>query len=264
MPKFARTLERIRDNPEDFYFGELARDVVQDIKDGGGIFTRDDLKNYKVKFRKPMEGKFGEYSWYSTPPPGSGVVLSFILNILKGMSRHVRGGARTWFGKRSWERYCLLALWYSHVVFPQVVSRFIFIQNYGHSPFNVHDQTFWKESSFSVTFSLFYRIQYETLGSAWNQKLNPDISQNCGGFQVCLRLPSITGWPRLCKCYGGRVVLWLIWDSYLALHCLESLTSCPKSSKESKNESARSFFSVGCSTNWVIENPLVDQPCASS
>lgn len=93
MPKFARTLERIRDNPEDFYFGELARDVVQDIKDGGGIF--------KVKFRTPMEGKFGEYSWYSTPPPGSGVVLSFILNILKGMSRHVRGGARTWFGKRS-------------------------------------------------------------------------------------------------------------------------------------------------------------------
>lgn len=100
MPKFARTLERIRDNPEDFYFGELARDVVQDIKDGGGIFTREDLKNYKVKFRKPMEGKFGEYSWYSTPPPGSGVVLSFILNILKGMSRHVRGGARTWFGKK--------------------------------------------------------------------------------------------------------------------------------------------------------------------
>lgn len=84
MPKFARTLERIRDNPEDFYFGELARDIVQDIKDGGGIFTREDLKNYKVKFRKPMEGKFGEYSWYSTPPPGSGVVLSFILNILKG------------------------------------------------------------------------------------------------------------------------------------------------------------------------------------
>lgn len=101
MPKFARTLERIRDNPEDFYFGELARDIVQDIKDDGGIFTREDLKNYKVKFRKPMEGKFGEYSWYSTPPPGSGVVLSFILNILKGMSRHVRGGARTWFGKRS-------------------------------------------------------------------------------------------------------------------------------------------------------------------
>ncbi|KAL9980089.1 hypothetical protein ACROYT_G008632 [Oculina patagonica] len=84
MPKFARTLERIRDDPEDFYNGELAKDIVQDIKDGGGIFTLDDLKNYKVKFRRPMNGSVGNYSWYSTPPPGSGVVLSFILNILKG------------------------------------------------------------------------------------------------------------------------------------------------------------------------------------
>ena len=89
MPKFARTLERIRDNPEDFYYGELAKDVVKDVKDGGGIITLDDLKNYKVKFRNPINGKVGEYSWYSTPPPGSGVVLSFILNILKGTLKQV-------------------------------------------------------------------------------------------------------------------------------------------------------------------------------
>ena len=50
MPKLARTLERIRDDPEGFYNGELAKDIVQDIQDGGGIFTLDDLKNYKVKF----------------------------------------------------------------------------------------------------------------------------------------------------------------------------------------------------------------------
>ena len=84
MPKLAKTLERIRDDPEGFYNGSLAKDIVQDIKDGGGIFTLDDLKNYKVKFRSPMNGTLGNYSWYSTPPPGSGVVLSFILNILKG------------------------------------------------------------------------------------------------------------------------------------------------------------------------------------
>ena len=86
MPKFAKTLERIRNSPDDFYNGELAKDIVRDIKDGGGIFTLDDLKNYRVKFRRPMNGTLGNYSWYSTPPPGSGVVLSFILNILKGIS----------------------------------------------------------------------------------------------------------------------------------------------------------------------------------
>lgn len=84
MPKFAKTLERIRNDPEDFYNGELAKDIVQDIKDGGGIFTLDDLKNYKVKFKRPTNGTVGNYSWYSTPPPGSGVVLGFIINILKG------------------------------------------------------------------------------------------------------------------------------------------------------------------------------------
>jgi len=84
MPKFAKTLERIRDNPEDFYYGELAKDIVQDVKDGGGIFTLDDLKNYRVKFKTPLSGTLGDYTWYSTPPPGSGAVLSLILNILKG------------------------------------------------------------------------------------------------------------------------------------------------------------------------------------
>ena len=84
MPKLAKTLERIRDDPEGFYNGDLAKDIVQDIKVGGGIFTLDGLKNYKVKFRRPMNGTLGNYSWYSTPPPGSGVVLTFILNILKG------------------------------------------------------------------------------------------------------------------------------------------------------------------------------------
>ena len=84
MPKLAKTLERIRNDPDSFYNGELAKDIVKDIKDRGGIFTLDDLKNYKVKFRRPMNGTLGNYSWYSTPPPGSGVVLSFILNILKG------------------------------------------------------------------------------------------------------------------------------------------------------------------------------------
>ena len=72
MPKFSKTLERIRDDPEGFCNGELAKDIVQDIEDGGGISALEDLKNYKVKFRRPMNGTLGNYSWYSTPPPGSG------------------------------------------------------------------------------------------------------------------------------------------------------------------------------------------------
>ena len=44
MPKFAKNLERIWDTLKIFIT----------VKDGGGIFTLDDLKNYIVKFRRPM------------------------------------------------------------------------------------------------------------------------------------------------------------------------------------------------------------------
>ncbi|XP_020894577.1 glutathione hydrolase 1 proenzyme isoform X2 [Exaiptasia diaphana] len=84
MPKLARTLERISENPEDFYTGELAKDIVSEIKEAGGLITLDDMKNYTVKIRKTLVGTLGDYHWYSMPPPGSGSVLGLILNILKG------------------------------------------------------------------------------------------------------------------------------------------------------------------------------------
>ena len=87
MPKFAKTLEKIRDDPGSFYNGSLAQDIVKDIQDGGGIITLEDLKNYRTKVRKPLSAKMGNYTWYTNPPPGSGAVLSLILNILKGKNR---------------------------------------------------------------------------------------------------------------------------------------------------------------------------------
>ena len=91
MPKFAKTLETIRDDPEDFYTGQLAKDIAKEVQDGGGIITAEDLMNYKVKVKKPLSGEMFGYKWYSTPPPGSGAVLNLILNILKGayMLSHV-------------------------------------------------------------------------------------------------------------------------------------------------------------------------------
>lgn len=84
MPKLARTLERIRDDPEGFYNGSLAEDIVKDIQDGKGIITLEDLKNYRTKVRTPLSATMGNYTWYTNPPPGSGAVISLILNILKG------------------------------------------------------------------------------------------------------------------------------------------------------------------------------------
>lgn len=85
MPKLGRTLERIRDDPSSFYTGELAQDIVKDIRDGGGIITLEDLKNYRTIVRTPLTVKMDDYTLYTNPPPGSGAVLSLIMNIVKGM-----------------------------------------------------------------------------------------------------------------------------------------------------------------------------------
>lgn len=46
--KLARTLRTIAEQGGDaFYEGPLAKSLVQDIRDAGGIITEDDLKNYQ-------------------------------------------------------------------------------------------------------------------------------------------------------------------------------------------------------------------------
>lgn len=84
MPLLAATLGRIRDDPDCFYNGKLAKDIVKEINAAGGIIKLKDMKKYRVKVKKTLVGSLGEYKWYSTPPPGSGAVLGLILNILKG------------------------------------------------------------------------------------------------------------------------------------------------------------------------------------
>ncbi|CAH3021300.1 unnamed protein product [Porites evermanni] len=96
MPKYARTLETIRDEPDSFYSGELAKSIVKDIQDGGGIITLEDMKNYTAKVRTPLSDTMGDLKWYTNPPPGSGAVLSMILNILKDSRKDLNSSILTY------------------------------------------------------------------------------------------------------------------------------------------------------------------------
>lgn len=85
QPDLARTLERISENPEDFYHGALARELAAAIQRGGGLITADDLAHYEVKEREPVRGTYRGYEVISAPPPSSGgTVLIESLNILEG------------------------------------------------------------------------------------------------------------------------------------------------------------------------------------
>src|SRR5258708_3917275 len=85
QPDLARTLERIAKNPDDFYHGAIARQLVTAIHRGGGLVTAADLAAYEVKEREPIRGSYRGYDIISAPPPSSGgVALVEILNILEG------------------------------------------------------------------------------------------------------------------------------------------------------------------------------------
>ncbi|GFO36668.1 gamma-glutamyltranspeptidase 1 [Plakobranchus ocellatus] len=85
LPALAKTFQAISDDPASFYNGSLAEDIVADLQEEGGTITLDDLKNYKLKWTTPTKLSLpGGYKLYSIPAPGSGPVLSYILNVLAG------------------------------------------------------------------------------------------------------------------------------------------------------------------------------------
>lgn len=85
LPKLAVTLEAIAADPFTFYNGSLAANISQDIMDGAGIITVDDLEAYTASVKDPlMINLTSGYTVLSVPPPSSGAVVLLILNILNG------------------------------------------------------------------------------------------------------------------------------------------------------------------------------------
>jgi len=86
-PKLAQTLKIIAEQgPDAFYTGELADKIVKEVRDRGGIITKEDLAAYQVDFREALSVDINNnYTAYTTHAPSSGPILTFILNILQGI-----------------------------------------------------------------------------------------------------------------------------------------------------------------------------------
>ena len=59
-PSLPRTLERIAADPEDFYHGSMAHELVDDLSKGGALLTLDDLAQYNVVEREPVIGHLSQ------------------------------------------------------------------------------------------------------------------------------------------------------------------------------------------------------------
>ncbi len=103
QPDLAKTLARIqKEGAREFYVGETARLIAEDMKRNKGLITLEDLKNYQAKERTPLRGTYRGYEIITMPPPSSGgIVMLQVLNMLEQYDIRKMGWA-------SAERYHLL------------------------------------------------------------------------------------------------------------------------------------------------------------
>jgi gamma-glutamyltranspeptidase / glutathione hydrolase len=91
QPELAATLKRIAKNgAAEFYRGETAQMIVDDMKRMGGLITLEDLAQYQPKVRQALHANYGldGHKWdvISSPPPSSGgVAIIEAMNMLQGV-----------------------------------------------------------------------------------------------------------------------------------------------------------------------------------
>ena len=83
-PDLARTLRRIADGgAEIFYSGAIAEEIAADMAANGGLLTYQDLCAYRTTRTEPLWGGYRGHRIASNQPPGGGVMLLEMLNVLE-------------------------------------------------------------------------------------------------------------------------------------------------------------------------------------
>src|SRR6266851_1909412 len=85
---YAQTLRAIAKGGADvFYSGELARAIAEDMKKNEALLSIDDLLAWKPVRNPPLWGDYRGYAVSTNQPPGGGVMLLEMLNILENFDR---------------------------------------------------------------------------------------------------------------------------------------------------------------------------------
>ncbi|MEZ6069667.1 MAG: gamma-glutamyltransferase [Pirellulales bacterium] len=85
QPDLAHTLRRLAVvGPEDFYTGQIARQIVAEMVRGDGLITATDLAEYRANVRPPVHVRFRSFDVYGPPLPSSGgICLAMLLGMLE-------------------------------------------------------------------------------------------------------------------------------------------------------------------------------------
>ena len=83
-PYLARTYKKIAQSyGEDFYKGNLAKEIVSFINNQGGYFSLEDLSEFKPEWIDPVSTNYRGYDVWELPPNGQGIAALQMLNILE-------------------------------------------------------------------------------------------------------------------------------------------------------------------------------------
>ncbi|XP_066268436.1 glutathione hydrolase 1 proenzyme-like [Branchiostoma lanceolatum] len=85
-PQLAKTLLAVANGgAEAFYTGEIAKNLVKEIQDNGGIITEQDLLDYRAEVTTSLKTSLPDgLVLLTSGPPSGGALLSLTLNILAG------------------------------------------------------------------------------------------------------------------------------------------------------------------------------------
>ncbi|OMG51759.1 gamma-glutamyltransferase, partial [Brevundimonas sp. ZS04] len=79
--ELAATLQAIAERGASaFYEGEIAQDMVDRLRDLGGLHTLEDFKEAKGGYVTPIKTSFRGHEVHECPPAGQGVIALMILN----------------------------------------------------------------------------------------------------------------------------------------------------------------------------------------
>ncbi|MEZ5908674.1 MAG: gamma-glutamyltransferase [Hyphomicrobiaceae bacterium] len=91
-PDMGRTYRRIAEHGvEEFYSGAIAREIVADMSENGGMLRADDLAQVAVETNPPLRGTYRGLEITTNQPPGGGLLIVQMLNILENFDLQAMG-----------------------------------------------------------------------------------------------------------------------------------------------------------------------------
>jgi oxamate amidohydrolase len=84
MLKLAGTLQHLADaGLDDFYRGDVGREIAADLERAGTAITRDDMVRYRAVERAPLSARIGDCMVHMPQPPSQGFAAQLMLGIFE-------------------------------------------------------------------------------------------------------------------------------------------------------------------------------------